>query len=374
MTPIEAKQLISDAKNICIIPFEHEPESLTAALALFYTLKELGKNVNLITEEFPEKLNFLVPSLDFISSPKNFVISIPRNIADVSQIYYEKNEESLKIHLTVDKGQIKKDNISFYFQEAKPDLVITLGIADMQSQLAGQLNSFGFLLNSPILNIDNSEINKKFGKVNIIENKSLSEIVQNIIMSFGENLIKQNTANCLLAGLVIYYENFKSVKTSPEIFQLSGELIKKGANHHQIIENLYKATEKEINFLGKIFQNMRSADYSTSVAMLDSNEFHNFAETESMAAIEKIKIMGLQNDLLVLWQSHNSDPAIKGFFYSKKSEQVKKISSYQPLDSAWGRQNAKKEDRAFISIPGTDITKAKDAILAKLNVLQHMFN
>ena len=193
-------------------------------------------------------------------------------------------------------------------------------------------------------------------------------------MSFGENLIKQNTANCLLAGLVIYYENFKSVKTSPEIFQLSGELIKKGANHHQIIENLYKATEKEINFLGKIFQNMRSADYSTSVAMLDSNEFHNFAETESMAAIEKIKIMGLQNDLLVLWQSHNSDPAIKGFFYSKKSEQVKKISSYQPLDSAWGRQNAKKEDRAFISIPGTDITKAKDAILAKLNVLQHMFN
>src|SRR3989344_8615005 len=120
----EAKKLITEAKNICLIPSTtNESESLTAVLALFYTLKELNKNVNLIVEDFPEKLNFLVPSLDFISSPKNFVISIPRSLADVSQVYYEKNEKNLEIHLTVDKGQIKKENISFYFSEPKPDVI-----------------------------------------------------------------------------------------------------------------------------------------------------------------------------------------------------------------------------------------------------------
>src|SRR3989344_4974962 len=165
------KQLISEARNICVIPSQHnEPESLSAALALFYTLKELNKNVNLIIQDFPEKFNFLIPSLDFISTPKNFVISIPRNLADVSQVYYEKNEENLKIHLTIDKGSIKKDNISFYFSEAKPDLIITLGIKDFKSELENKLNSFGFILDSPILNIDSLETggqeNKKFGKIN----------------------------------------------------------------------------------------------------------------------------------------------------------------------------------------------------------------
>ena len=93
----EAKKCIAEANNICIIPSQtNEPESLTSALALFYTLKELHKNVNPIMEDLPEKLSFLTPSLDFISSPKNFVISIPRAQADVSQIYYEKNEDKQK--------------------------------------------------------------------------------------------------------------------------------------------------------------------------------------------------------------------------------------------------------------------------------------
>ena len=70
----EIKKIITEAKNICVIPSkENGSESVLSALALFYTLKELDKNVNLIIEHFPEKFNFLVPSLDFITSPKNFV-------------------------------------------------------------------------------------------------------------------------------------------------------------------------------------------------------------------------------------------------------------------------------------------------------------
>ena len=91
----ESKQIISDSKNIYLITSE-EPEAIASTLALFYTLKELGKNVNLIIETLPENLKFLAPSLDFISYPKNFVISIPNNVAKISQIYYEKNDDALK--------------------------------------------------------------------------------------------------------------------------------------------------------------------------------------------------------------------------------------------------------------------------------------
>ena len=239
MTDLEQiKQLIGEAKNIYIIPSQNnEPESITGALALFYTLKELNKNVNLIIEQLPEKLKFLVPSLDFISYPKNLVISIPRKMTDVSQIYYEKNDEALKIHLTLEKGSIKKENISFYFSEPKPDLIITLGIQDFKVQLLERLDSFGFLMDSPLLNIDtltslntSKKENKNFGRVNLIKNCSFSEIVINIIKSNNDNSIKKEAADCLLTGLIIYTDNFKNSKTTAEIFETAGLLMKKGAN------------------------------------------------------------------------------------------------------------------------------------------------
>lgn len=241
----EVRKLISEAKNICLIPNENEPESLSASLALFYTLRELGKNVNLISEKFPENLSFLVPSVDFISSPKNFVISIPRSTTDVSQIYYEKTDENLKIHLTTDKGQLKKENISFYFQEAKPDLIITLKILDFKKYLENNLDSFGFLLGSPILNIDNNLENSKFGQENLVQDKSLAEIILDLTNYIGGNLVKKDNANCLLTGLMVYYDNFKSQKTTSEVFKISASLIEGGADYQKIVSNFSEQEKKE---------------------------------------------------------------------------------------------------------------------------------
>ena len=178
----ETKQLIGESKSIYIIPDSSDHDAIVASLALFYTLREMNKNVNLAMENLPENLAFLIPSLDHISYPKNFIISIPKNMADISQIYYDKDEEGLKIHLTIDKGIIKKDLISFYYSEVKPDIVITVGIKDFKQQMAEKMDSFGFLLDSPILNISNSvQENGNFGKINIIEQKPLFEIIINLI-------------------------------------------------------------------------------------------------------------------------------------------------------------------------------------------------
>src|SRR3989344_1094224 len=353
----EIKNLISQAKSICIIPSQHEPESLTAALALFYTLRELNKNVNLIIEEVPEKLQFLIPSLDFISSPKNFVISIPRALADVSQVYYEKNEDHLKIHLTLDKGIIKKDNISFYFSEAKPDLVITLAIQDFQKELAGQLDSFGFMLDAPILNIDNNESNKKFGSVAIVENKSIAEITSAIIASLQESPIKKEQANCLLAGMVAYYENFKSATTTPQILKLCATLMEQGANYRQITDAFYTTTQAQMQFLTEIFKHLKNENGSY-VSELQSDTFWNFGKQEADAAMEKISGLGMQNNLLVLWKSHASLPMIKGFFHSRNKDTIKKVAERG--------NHTVKNNWVFLTAPGEDMAAAKNEILKNL--------
>jgi hypothetical protein len=240
----ESKNIITEAKNIYLIPSK-EPEAIALTLALFYTLKELNKNVNLIIEDLPKNLKFLSPSLDFISYPKNFAISIPNNIANISQVFYEKNAEALKIHLTIESGNIKKDNIAFYFAETKPDLIITLGIKDYSEQLASNLNSFGFLLDSPILNIDSETdlpaqaSNKKFGKINLIKKISLTEIVFNLIKEASVNPFKKEPADCLLSGVIIYTDNFKKNITA-DIFEVAGGLMKSGADLKTITDNIYK--------------------------------------------------------------------------------------------------------------------------------------
>ena len=249
----EAKQIISDSKNIYLVSAK-EPEAMVSTLALFYTLRNLNKNVNLIADALPENIKFLTPSMDFISYPKNFVVSIPNNIAQISQVYYEKNNDALKIHLTLESGNIKKDNISFYFAEAKPDLIITIGIKDYSRELASELNSFGFLLESPILNIDTSlpttldnqlpltqTENKKFGKINLIETLSLPEIVFGLIKDIDKDSAKRELALCLLCGIVLHTENFKT-KVTAEIFQVASELMKDGADLNIITENIYKNT------------------------------------------------------------------------------------------------------------------------------------
>ena len=67
-----------------------------------------------------------------------------------------------------------------------------------------------------------------------MEGKSLAEIVISL-----ENNQNKQSANCLLAALVIYTENFKKNITA-EIFQTASDLMKKGADLNEIVNNIYK--------------------------------------------------------------------------------------------------------------------------------------
>ena len=350
----DVKKLIAEAKNICVIPSQtNEPESLTAALALFYTLKDLQKNVNLIIEDIPEKLLFLVPSLEHLSSPKDFVISIPKNITNIAQINYEKSDEGIKIHLTIDNGNIKKENISFYYSQAKPDLIITLGIKNFQKELEGKLDSFGFLLGSPIINIDSGPDNTTFGQINLLEGQSVPETTLEVINALGQEELKATTAHCILAGLVIGYENFKHPKTSPQVLKIAAQLMERGADHAKIIDNLYKTTPAQMDFLTDIFKNVKNEN-GVYVALLDSPDFSNFGRQEAQAAMEKINGLGLDNSIVVLWETHNALSEIKGFFYSKNQHLLNKVAESQ--------QQYAKNNWVFLSLPESSLIGAKGKI------------
>lgn len=360
---LEAKRIISEAKNICLIPSETGGrESIACAMAFFYILKELGKNATLLMDELPERLKFLIPSLDFISLPKNLVISIPSAKAEVSQIYYEKNSDNLKIHLTLNSAvPVKKDDISFYYSQEKPDLTITLGIKDFSLELSRKLNHYGFLLDSPILNIDSGldkEKNKIFGKINLVQNSALTEITLDLIKNLDESLIKKEAAECLLTALIISSENFNNTKNSPAIFDIAGFLAGKGAVHQKIIDELYE--EKSpllIDFLTQIFKNLNAGENEKiSYSVIYSEEFRNFGPEEASCAIDSLKTSFFKPDnLLVLWKSHGSNSKVNGFFYSKNSGLVNNVykTCRGDLKNNW----------IFFSVENPDIEQVKNKIL-----------
>ena len=112
----ELKNIIKNSQNICIFPSEKiDKKDFAKVLALFYSLKKIKKNVNLLIKEDLEKLPFYF---------KKFVISIG-NSEKISEIYYEKNKKNLKIYLNLDNGEIKKEDINFS-AEKDLDLIITI--------------------------------------------------------------------------------------------------------------------------------------------------------------------------------------------------------------------------------------------------------
>ena len=92
-----------------------------------------------------------------------------------------------------------------------------------------------------------------------------------------------------------------------------------------------------------------------SYATINSNEFQNFTEPQIQGAVDKIKMLGIQNDLLVLWKSHASPAVVKGFFYSKKTAALNKAMQLGGSEA--------KNDWVFIKVSGENITEVKDNIL-----------
>lgn len=355
-----AKSIIGKSENILIFPpQELQGDSLGSTLALFYTLKKLGKNVNVKLGDIPEKFQFLTNF--YKTGSGDFVIAINTENKDISQMRYEKNGKDLKIYLALSKGQIKNEDISFpslLCQESlspRPDLVIALGTPSLENIP----QSFWEI---PILNIDNQPQNENFGEVNLIETtSSLAEIITNLLkLTAEQELFDKEISTCLLAGIIWSSQNFRSPKTKPKTFEISAFLIEKGARHQEIIQHLYKQKNiSQIKLLGKILENLNfheSKDvYSSAVKEHDFKECQ--ASSKDLAfVLEELKFhfRHLPN-LLILWESHASPPIVKGIFCSPNYDLTGKI-----LENF---ESASKGNNILFLIREGDLNIAKEKVL-----------
>lgn len=179
------------AQNVGIIVADHKNIDFVAvALVLFFICKKFEKHVyyNLNKELgiFPE----------FESNPQ-IVLTTRKQLSDV---FYEKDSNGIKLILTPQDKDITLDDLTSELINAKGnilcDLIITIGFKNLK---ALEENSYFDTTKAKIINIDNNQLNKNFGTINLVENNSsLSKI---LFKNLDECIMDENIASLLLAGV-----------------------------------------------------------------------------------------------------------------------------------------------------------------------------
>jgi hypothetical protein len=271
----QIKESIETYFDIFILTSKFNSQSATAAKALLLSLKKLNKNAtfleveNAFLEAVPKKIT-KEPQADFL-------ISIKEGGSKLSQLFYEKTRSGgLDLFLKTDGKELKKDDIILKPLKQR-QFLITIGLDSYEELplIFREKPSF-------ILNIDNQEINERFGDINIVEvDKSLPEIIfaitkslSNIIFAKDLNEAKKSEASLLRKSL----ENLQ--------FTQKPSLLFSSLSHADIIEA--KAEPKDIKYaLGKICSGIFP--------------FQNF---------------------LLLWEQNFSPLSVRGVFYSPDGQSL----------------------------------------------------
>ncbi len=334
---------IEKSKNILLIfPADREGDSIASALALFLFLKKLGLEVDIASqglEETKHAFSFL-PSYGEIqtnlSNLRRFIVSVDISQAKVNQIKYLVENNTLNFIISPSEGWFKPEDVSARAGEFKYDLIITIGAGDLES--LGRLydQNVEFFYKTTIINIDHKAINEEFGQINFIDLNSvaISEILFYILKNYKPELISEDIATCLLAGIIQKTKNFKTSNLTPRTLLTTSQLISIGANREEIVTHLYRSRDlTALKLWGRVLNNLRTENGEELIwSKLTLQDFKETkASIDSLTDIIDELIMNVPNAKLVAVLCEEAVSTTKTIVYSLKNINALEIlKDYSP--------------------------------------------
>lgn len=210
-------------------------DEMAAALSLFLSLKNDGKNVNIVcpTEPLVEHSSLVgidKVQRDFELQGGDMTVSFPYQEGEIEKISY--TLENGLLNIIVKAGQdglsFNEKDVMFKRSEGYPTLLFVIGTSRLSD--LDRIYDAQALKDTTVVNIDNKSDNQGYGDISIVtpNSSSISEKITDLMLSMGLN-IDIDTAQNLLTGIEKATNNFQSSRTSPLAFEMTGELIRKGA-------------------------------------------------------------------------------------------------------------------------------------------------
>lgn len=238
--------LLKRAQNILILPSSPiDGDSLGSALALYLSLKKLGKQATVVTSEenisdtysFLPQVSAIAHDLPFV---RDLIVTIDFRDQTAPNIKQSLQGNKINIIITPAKGSIPRDQISFNYGKIPFDCIISVDTADISQlgKLQEVFSEMSYL--APVINIDHHVSNAMFGKINLVDVMAAATtmIILPLIEELG--LMDADIATLLLTGLITDTNSFQNPNTTPDAFAVSAKLIGYGARQQEIIKHIYK--------------------------------------------------------------------------------------------------------------------------------------
>lgn len=229
---LKAKNLLAGAKKIVIISHRGpDGDTVGANLALRLALKhQWNKNVVSACVD-------AVPSYcDFLPEVGGFMADFDRDDADAL--------------VFVDCGASYMSK----FHEKKSDL---------------------FSGTPPVINIDHHASNDNFGQINIVNSSAASatQILYGFLIFCGFK-ITRDISTCLLNGLYFDTGSFMHSNTTPEVLNIAGELLWRGADFKKIARKQFNSTSfPQLKLYGRIFEKIKVNDKQVVASAVSEKDF-----------------------------------------------------------------------------------------------------
>ncbi|MFA5155675.1 MAG: DHH family phosphoesterase [Patescibacteria group bacterium] len=242
-------------------------DALASALALFLFFKRLNKEVELVgggAAAAREPLSFL-PGYSEIKNElhnlRRFVVSLNISQAKVSQIKYAVDQNRLDFIISPVAGWFKAEDVTTRAGEFKYDLIITLGLTDLETLGPVYDNEVEFFYKTTIINIDHHPANEEFGQINFVDLNAVAtaEILFYLLKNYRPELIDEDIATSLLTGIIQETKNFKTANLTPRTLLTTSELITRGARREEIVDHLYRSRSlASLKLWGRLLNNLQS--------------------------------------------------------------------------------------------------------------------
>ena len=248
-TQLDVIALLKKSENLLILPSSPiDGDSLGSALSLYMLLKKMGKKVTVVAEEeVPESYAFL-PQIKTVSNElhflRDFIVTIDCRAANISPEHIRHEIQGDKVNIIVKPGNspIHKEHVSFSEGPPPFDCIVMVD--------AGSPEQFGKIYDestelfhlAPVINIDHHASNTGFGKINLVDimAPSTTTMILPLLEELGKELIDEDIATLLLAGLITDTGSFQNANTTPDAFSLAAKMIGYGARQQEIIQHIYK--------------------------------------------------------------------------------------------------------------------------------------
>lgn len=211
-------------------------DSMAAALSLFLSLRESGKNTTVASPTPPIVALSSLVGIDkvktsFVSDGGDLVVSFPYQEGAIEKVSYTIEDGFL--NLVVKAGE---RGLAFSEKDVVYKRAGTLGSSLLFIVGTERLSDLGHLFDPTLLkdatvvNIDNQRENQGFGDVVLVSSQfsSVCEQVASLLTSLALP-IDVDTAQNLLSGMMSATDNFQKPQTSYLAFEMAAALMRKGA-------------------------------------------------------------------------------------------------------------------------------------------------